>query len=102
MNAVELAFGLRMRDARNAAGFTQESLALKIGMKQPSLAKKEAGKVPVRISELVDISVALGVSVEWLCTGDQSPFTPDYIRGRRDGIRHLRRKVMSALGESNE
>ena len=47
---------------REYLGLTQEQVAEKIGMKQPSLARIESGSVKPRHSTIIKLSTVLGVS----------------------------------------
>lgn len=58
----------RLKIARKKAGLTQTEIAEKIGVSQPNYAKLESGKIQ-RSTFLLDISRVLGVSLEWLATG---------------------------------
>jgi transcriptional regulator with XRE-family HTH domain len=53
---------------RNAIGLSQEELASKAGMRQPSISKIERGESNPRLDTIVRIATALGVGVEALFT----------------------------------
>lgn len=60
-------YGERLRLAREKAGLTQQELADRVGMKQPSLAYLESPANKARASEFtVKLARVLGVSVDWL------------------------------------
>ena len=60
--------GLRVSQARNRAGMTQEALASASGIPRSAIAKIELGLRRVGAVELVDLAGALGQRVEWLLT----------------------------------
>ena len=63
----QMKYGERLKLAREAAKLTQQELAERVGMKQPSLAYLENPAKNAKGSEFtVKLSRALGVSVDWL------------------------------------
>lgn len=58
--------GVRIADARDRAGLTQEQLAYESGVPRTVIAKIERGLRRVGALELVDIAEGLGTRVEWL------------------------------------
>ncbi|WP_313328102.1 XRE family transcriptional regulator [Enterobacter oligotrophicus] len=63
----------RIQKAMADAGLTQAELAMKVGVSQPAIWRLVAGKTNTT-RKLVEIAHALGVSPEWLSTGQ--PPTP--------------------------
>jgi len=61
--------GKRVRFAREESGLSQDELAKKIGMKQPSLSELENGAKGKRTRYLPAIAEATGFNVHWLDTG---------------------------------
>lgn len=63
--------GSRIRMARRVAGLLQEQLAEKAGIDQATVSRWEhRDEVPDRAGSLLAIARALGVSVDWLLTGE--------------------------------
>lgn len=57
----------RIREARNARGFSQKEMAEKLGISQPGYQQIESGKYPdMKISTLTQICDILGESADWL------------------------------------
>jgi transcriptional regulator with XRE-family HTH domain len=65
------AFGLRIAEARKAAGLTQTQLE-QLGLAQQTLAHYEAGRLRVALALLSPLARTLGVSTEELI-GEQTP-----------------------------
>lgn len=63
-----MSIGNRVRQARKAAGMTQQQLAKKAGIKQPTLSELETGE-SASSTLLPSIAAATGVSAYWLETG---------------------------------
>lgn len=63
-----MSIGTRIKQARKAAGLSQQALCQKIGVKQPTLSQLESGdsSTTVHIGKFAD---ALGVNALWLETG---------------------------------
>lgn len=53
----------RLKDARSAAGITQEALAHSAGLSLPTVQRSEAGRHEPSISTLRCLAEALGVTV---------------------------------------
>lgn len=53
--------GAELRDARLAAGLTQEEVANLIGLDRPSVVRIEAGQVDPRLSTLLRLGAAVGL-----------------------------------------
>lgn len=58
--------GRRVREARDAAGITQEELAEACGLHRTTVSHVEAGRRSVPMHALVPVADALGVSVDWI------------------------------------
>lgn len=54
----------KLRLARRTAGFTQESLAFRLGMPQSYISKVESGERRIDVVELIDLCGVLGVALE--------------------------------------
>lgn len=62
--------GKRILDRRKQLGLTQEALAEKAEVTTQFVSYAESGKRAMRPENLLKISVALGVSADYLLTGD--------------------------------
>jgi len=62
------AFLSRLREAREAAGLTQEQVASKLGRPQTWVSKCELGERRVDFVELEDWAAACGKSLDWFGT----------------------------------
>lgn len=56
-------FGSRLRELRQAAGMTQETVALEAGLDRSFYVQLEGGKRTVSVERLWDIATALSVDV---------------------------------------
>lgn len=57
---------LRIAEAREARGYTQEQLAQAIGTTQQTIQRWESGQVTPRIDKVEDVSRALGITMSFL------------------------------------
>jgi transcriptional regulator with XRE-family HTH domain len=70
----------RIINAREASGYTQAQLALRMGIKKSTLANWESSHTSPRSNKLLDLAGVLNVPVLWLIAGAESPAevsTPD-------------------------
>lgn len=65
-----IAFGRRIADAREKIGCSQETLARMLGVTKGLIGQYEIGYTTPRAQKLGQIAGALGVTVEYLLTGD--------------------------------
>jgi DNA-binding XRE family transcriptional regulator len=65
----EITLPIRLRLARDAAGFNQEELADRIGISRRTVANYEVGRHPTRRPYLLSWALATGVDISWLMTG---------------------------------
>lgn len=79
MKDVNVVLGERIRLGRKANGITREKLAEQIDVSPRFLAEVEAGKVGMALQTLKNISVALGVTADYLLGLENESRT-----GRRD------------------
>jgi y4mF family transcriptional regulator len=63
------AIGERIRERRTKLGWTQEQLAQTAGISKSFLSELESGKRSVSADKLLDLAQALGVSLDYLMTG---------------------------------
>lgn len=68
--------GRRIRKRRQELGWTQEQLCQKAGISKGFLSDLENDKRSVSAANLLDISRALSVSLDYLMTGEASQETP--------------------------
>jgi len=64
--------GERIRERRTELGWTQDQLGQKAGISKSFLSDLENGKRSVGANNLLDIARALGVSLDFLMTGEAS------------------------------
>jgi HTH-type transcriptional regulator/antitoxin HipB len=55
--------GAIVRRARRRAGLTQAELAERVGLRQATISKLEAGEPATRLSTLLDVLAALGLEI---------------------------------------
>lgn len=67
-------FGAKVRIMRRLLGLTQTALAKKLGVTTQAVAAYEAGKREPPFKNLIGLSRALNVSVDWLI-GNETPIT---------------------------
>ena len=68
---------LRIADARNARGWSQEQLAAAVGTTQQTIQRWETGQTDPQVSKVAAISAALGVTMSYLLGVDsQAGTTP--------------------------
>lgn len=60
----------RIKTRRSACGFTQEQLATRVGVTRVAVSHWERGGAEPKGRYLNDLADALGVTVDWLLTGD--------------------------------
>ena len=63
-------FGMRLREAREAAGLSQADLAKLVNIPQPRLPALEQGRTDVRLSTIRRFAKALGVQLTDLLSPD--------------------------------
>ena len=68
--------GSRVREARKAAGLTQEALALESGLSRNVIIELEWGKRSVLFERLFDLARVLGVDVSELLVGVEERHEP--------------------------
>lgn len=65
--------GDRIRERRQELGWTQDQLAAKAGISKGFLSDVENGKRSVSAGNLQEMAQALGLSLDYLMKGDDSP-----------------------------
>ncbi len=84
--------GERIRQARERSGLSQTALAHKLGITRSACSQWEAddGTAPRR-ERLEQLATLLGVSFEWLATGNPvTPADPDFGAAESGGEYHVR------------
>ena len=83
--ALEMTYGERIKNAREARMWTQYELGLAIGERDGSISRWERGRLTPKVHTLVDVSAALGVSMDYL-TGvtDKLVLSREWRDPRRD------------------
>lgn len=64
--------GLRISTLRKNLGMTQEQLAEQIGVSGQTISTAELGKKALRPENIIKLSQALGVSADYLLTGQRN------------------------------
>lgn len=72
------ALGKKIREARIKQNYTQRKLALKLHFSVKHLGNIERGNARPSLECLVDISIALNTSLEYLLSDSLPPHFPDY------------------------
>lgn len=70
--SIPMTVGQRVRQRRNELGLKQEELALKAGISKSFLSDLENGKRSIGAETLLDLGRAMGVSLDYLMTGESS------------------------------
>lgn len=63
---------LRIAEAREARGWTQEQLAQAVGTTQQTIQRWESGQVDPKVSKVEDISRALGITLSFILGVDEN------------------------------
>jgi transcriptional regulator with XRE-family HTH domain len=72
----------RIINAREASGYSQSQLSLRMGVKTSTIANWEASRTSPRANKLIELAGILNVPVLWLIAGSDSPpevTSPDLI-----------------------
>jgi transcriptional regulator with XRE-family HTH domain len=75
-NDSDLGIGLRIKDARDALGWSQEDLAHRIGVTPETISGWESEERDPRSNRILTLAGVLGVSAHWLLDGN-AEFAPD-------------------------
>lgn len=90
--------GARLAEARSAAGLSRRAIADRIGVKESTIAKWEAGDTSPRGHRVSKLAGILGVSISWILMGrgveptggvsdiDQIRVELDAVRARLDDV----------------
>ena len=69
--------GKRLKEARKAAGFTQESMSEAVGISHDGYKQIEQGRNGASIDTLVVISEILGTTIDYIVTGRKLIYATD-------------------------
>jgi len=72
------ALGAKIREVRIKHNYTQRQLAIKLHFSVKHLGNIERGNAHPSLECLVDISIALNISIEYLLSDSLPPHFPDY------------------------
>lgn len=86
---VRTAFGARVKALRKQRGWTQKELAAKLGVRPAHLNKYESGLHAPPIEKLAELAGILGVSLDYLVTGDPAEGVPLHNTRLLDRFRKL-------------
>ncbi|HFE31889.1 MAG TPA: XRE family transcriptional regulator [Gammaproteobacteria bacterium] len=71
-------FGKRLKEARKLSGKTQDDLAPNIGVTKNTLSRYEREDIEPTATVIALISVVLGISADWLLTGEGQMYRGDW------------------------
>jgi transcriptional regulator with XRE-family HTH domain len=95
--------GLRIKKAREAAGYTQEKLAEKVGMGTNNISAIERGAVGISISAIQDICNILSISSDSLIMEESGSASGDDLNLLMERLKHLSpQKLELALSINNK
>jgi transcriptional regulator with XRE-family HTH domain len=80
VNPTKQTVGERIKSRRSELGWTQDVLAEKAGISKSFLSDLENSKRSVGADKLLDIARALGVSLDYLMTGEASQDQPNEVQ----------------------
>jgi transcriptional regulator with XRE-family HTH domain len=63
--------GLRIRERRRELGYSQQQLAERMGATQPRISAWEKGRREPGYDNLLRLTSALGVTVDWILRGGE-------------------------------
>jgi transcriptional regulator with XRE-family HTH domain len=69
----DLILSTRIINARQAVGYTQQQLALRMGVKKSTIVNWESSRTSPRANKLIELAGILNVPVLWLIAGSDSP-----------------------------
>ena len=82
----------RIREKRNERGLTQRQLGEMVGVSESAISQFESGKKYPKGKTLIDISLALGTTVEYLLEQSENP-TPQIKSGARDDFQEMLKDI---------
>ena len=75
----QVLFGERLKNAREASGMSQKTMANRLGVKLSAVEKWEKGTLDLRANRLQMVASLLDVPLMWLLAGSQN--VPDLMAG---------------------
>jgi len=72
MRRIDIEIGKRLRKLREQLGWSQATLAKKIGFSQKAISHWEKGERDIPTKALIELK-KLGVNIDWLLTGEGEP-----------------------------
>jgi HTH-type transcriptional regulator, cell division transcriptional repressor len=94
-----LLFGERLRDAREAAGMSQQQIASRLGVKAATVNHWETGKKEPRANRLQMLASLLNVPLLWLLAGSQQVPDPS---SELDSAQLMRQKLAEVNGKMTD
>ena len=95
----KILFGERLRNAREAAGMSQQQMASRLGVRGATVNNWEAGKEDPRANRLQMIASLLNVPLLWLIAGSQQVPDP---AANVDELQLMRQKFAEVNGKLTE
>lgn len=86
---IRKAFGLRLKELRKQKGWTQKELAKQIDIRFAQLNKYECGMHIPPIERLIQLSTALGVTLDYLVMGNEENIQPLHNRRLMERLKEL-------------
>lgn len=86
---IRRAFGLRLKELRKQKGWTQKELAKQIDIRFAQLNKYECGMHIPPIERLIQLSTALGVTLDYLVMGNEENIQPLHNRRLMERLKEL-------------
>ena len=80
----QVLFGERLKNAREASGMDQETLANRLGVKLSTVKKWESGKLDPRANRLQMVASLLNGPLVWLLSGSQNVPDPKAATSNRE------------------
>ncbi len=89
--------GQRIMQRRKAMCLTQEELAERLGVSMQMVSNLELGKKAIRPDNLVKVSQVLGLSCDFILTGNESDDTLSNISSKLSGLDTRELNIISEL-----
>ena len=88
----------KILDCRKRAGLSQEALAERLGVSRQAVSKWETGEALPETGKLATLAAALGVSVDWLLSEDESEAPQTQSGDWTEGLPKLLKKAARRWG----
>ncbi|MFS1522782.1 helix-turn-helix domain-containing protein [Microbulbifer sp. 2304DJ12-6] len=86
---IRKAFGLRLKELRKQKGWTQKELARQVDIRFAQLNKYECGMHIPPIERLIQLSTALGITLDYLVMGNEENIQPLHNRRLMERLKEL-------------